>query len=141
MAICHLLNLSYIWYVYMCAHVLKALFVHKSLLSETLMCTQFIWVRQYWCSKGYVLHAVRKHTKFRNKNVSIFSNSLCFTVCCLFLFVPLLKIYRKSWSSDRSRNYILKTIAVDWTTVFLKAQDKEKYCWKSTCTTCTIHWF
>lgn len=32
---------------------------------------------------------MRKQSKFRNKNVTVFSNSLRFIVCCLLLFIHL----------------------------------------------------
>lgn len=149
MAIWHLLNLSYVLYVYkciyiyigiyfyMCLYVLKALFLHKSLLCT--ICAHNIRARQYWCSEGYILHAIRKHQIQKQKCCYVFQLPvlhclLSFTIC----ISP--KNLQKILILSQIQKIILKIIALDWSIVFLKAQDKENYCWKSVCTTCTIHW-
>lgn len=80
-----------------------------SLVWDT-VCAHNIRARQYWCSESYILCAMSKHTKFRNKNGAMFSSSLCFTVCCLLWFLYLLKICRKSWSSPDPENYCFELV-------------------------------
>lgn len=106
-------------------------------MSTSLSCLRHCMCTQYPSS----IDALRDKPcmQWENRANSETKMLLCFLTPCALLFAVFYYLY--IWSSPRSRNYILKTIALDWITVFLKDPNKESYSWKSTCTACIIHWF